>query len=154
MKRDVKLYNVMFPIWFLLIYPTYLWMFILPANFAIDSLVLILALKFLKIDEKFKIWESAIFKIFGVGFLSDFIGAAITYPVTMMMSSDNFNPTYFPAATIVTIPGVILAGVLIYFLNKKLSFRKTQLTPKQIHSISLALAVFTAPYAMMIPIYV
>lgn len=148
MKSDVKLYNVMFPIWFFFVYPTYLWFFILPANFAIDSLVLILALKFLKIDEKLKIWESAIFKIWGIGFLSDFIGAAITYPITTMVTSENFNPTYFPAATIVTIP-----GILIYFLNKKFSFRKTQLTPKQIHSISLAFAVFTAPYVMMIPIY-
>ena len=54
----------------------------------------------------------------------------------------------------ITIPGVILAGVLIYFLNLKFSFKKTDLEPAQIRFLSLMLALFTAPYTMMLPIYI
>lgn len=46
----------------------------------------------------------------------------------------------------------ILAGVLIYFLNRKFAFRKTGLAPEQIHRLALSLAIFTAPYTMLIPI--
>ena len=59
----------------------------------------------------------------------------------------------FPGTTIISIPGVLLSGVLIYFFNRKLSFGRQELTAVQIHKLSLALAVFTAPYAMMIPLY-
>lgn len=66
-----------------------------------------------------------------------------------------FNLILFPATTIIAIPGVLLAGVLIFFLNKRFSFQKLQdeLSGEQIHKLCLALAIFTAPYAMFIPLY-
>ena len=49
------------------------------------------------------------------------------------------------------LPGIAVAGMLIYLLNRRFSFRRTALTAEQIHRLSLALAVFTAPYTMLIP---
>ena len=45
--RDVKLYNVLFPFWMLLMFPI-TWAIVLPGNFIIDSLVLLLVMAILK----------------------------------------------------------------------------------------------------------
>ena len=50
-KNDTKLYNVLFPFWMLLLFPQ-VWLIVLPGNFIIDSLVLIMSMLVLKISEK------------------------------------------------------------------------------------------------------
>lgn len=101
--------------------------------------------------------KKSIVRIWLIGFLSDFIGATLIF--VLMLASDwlklPFNLILFPATTIIAIPGVLLAGVLIFFLNKRFSFQKLQdeLSGEQIHKLCLALAIFTAPYAMFIPLY-
>ena len=155
MKKEVRLYNVLFPIWMFFLFPTFAWLVILPINFAIDSLVLILALKFSKFHDILDIWKKSIWKIWIIGFLSDFVGAVIIYLIMLIIDSLNlgWNLVLFPGTTLISIPGVIIAGILIYFLNRKFSFKKCYLNAKEIHRYSLALAVFTAPYAMLIPLY-
>ena len=51
MKKDVTLYNVIFPFWMLLLIPQ-VWLIVLPGNFLIDSLVLIISMFALKMDNK------------------------------------------------------------------------------------------------------
>ena len=96
--------------------------------------------------------------VWGIGFLSDLIGAALLFPIFLLIGEsplvDGFlNPVLFPGATITAIPGVILAGFMIYFLNKKLTFRKSTLDAAVIHKLCLHLALWTAPYTMLIPLY-
>ena len=43
--RSTRLYNILFPIWLLVFLPTYIWLFLIPANYLIDALVLWLSLK-------------------------------------------------------------------------------------------------------------
>ena len=50
-KNDVKLYNVLFPFWMILMFPA-LWFIVLPGNFMIDSLVFIVSMTVLKISNK------------------------------------------------------------------------------------------------------
>ena len=50
-KKDVKLYNALFPFWFLLLFPQ-VWLIVLPGNFLIDSIVLIISMFALKMTEK------------------------------------------------------------------------------------------------------
>ena len=42
MDRDNEkvLYNVLFPIWLLVFFPSYLWLILIPANYMIDRIVL------------------------------------------------------------------------------------------------------------------
>jgi hypothetical protein len=54
---------------------------------------------------------------------------------------------------LLAIPGVVLSGVLIYLLDRRYAFAKCLSNERQIHELSLALAFFTAPYAMLIPLY-
>jgi len=41
-KKDIKLYNILFPLWMLLLFPQ-AWLIVLPGNFIIDSLVFLIS---------------------------------------------------------------------------------------------------------------
>ena len=57
-----------------------------------------------------------------------------------------------PYGQLLVLPGIALAGVFIYLLNRQFSFEKCGLDGETIRKLSLALAVFTAPYTMLWPI--
>ena len=154
-KHGVRLYNVLFPMWMFYLFPTWLWLVILPANFAIDSLVLCLAMRRLEIAGRREIWRKSIFRIWAIGFLSDFLGALLTLGLMLMIDAAHlsWDVYLFPGTTLLAIPGVVLSGALIYMLNKRYAFVKCMSDEREIHKLSLALAVFTAPYAMLIPLY-
>ena len=151
--RSVRLYNVMFPIWFFFFFPI-VWLLILPVNFLVDSLVVLLSAKRQKLEMPKSLWKKHILPVWGIGFLSDLIGAGLTFGLYLLFAEIfNLNVHLFPGATLISIPGTIAAGVLIYFLNRKLTFRKSQLDPVAIHKLCLHLAILTAPYTMLIPLY-
>ena len=168
MKKEFRLYNVLFPIWAFWYPPVmigllqYSWVFrfivlaVLLGNFAIDSLVVCLAAKRLGLEDRRQLWKKSIWRVWGVGFLCDFIGAALILGLYMLLNNVLNAPwsfVTFPSTTLIALPGVLLAGVLLYFINRKFSFAKCGLDPAQVHKLSLALAVFTAPYTMLIPLY-
>lgn len=158
MKKEIRLYNVLFPIWFLFLFPQ-LWLILLPANFLIDSLVVWLSAWRQRLAEKFTLWRKSILPVWLIGFASDLAGAGLTvllyFGSCMLDNAGVETPNFilFPWTTLLAIPGTILAGVLIYQLNKRVSFRKTGLDAAAIHKLCLHLAVFTAPYTMLIPMY-
>ena len=63
MKTDVKLYNLIFPVWIMLTIPL-VWLIVLPLNFIVDSLVIVISMKKLRIDNKKDFYKRHIFKIF------------------------------------------------------------------------------------------
>ena len=158
MKRDTRLYNVLFPIWFLFLFPQ-LWLAMLPVNFLVDSLVIYLSARFQKAEGPGLVWKRSILKVWGIGFACDLLGAGLSvllYFGWCLLDSKGyelFNPILFPGTTLIAIPGVILSGILIYFINKRLVFRKMDLDAATVHRLCLHLALFTAPYTMLIPIY-
>ena len=52
-KSSIEFYNMIFPIWLIWLFPL-TWILILLGNFIIDSLVLLITLKVLNINEKKK----------------------------------------------------------------------------------------------------
>ena len=156
-KHGIRLYNVMFPIWFLFFFPQ-MWLIVLPVNFLVDSLVLYLSAKRQGVDDLVPLWKQYILPVWGVGFLSDLLGAGLIFAVYSIVAeipgiAEVFNPILFPGTTLISIPGVVLAGIAIYFLNKKLTFRRSFMDPAVIHRLCLHLAIVTAPYTMLIPLY-
>ncbi len=159
MKKD-KLYNVIFPVWLIFIMPPII-LFVIPANFIIDSLVLIIALKLLKVTDCFKKYKSAILKVWGYGFLVDIFGSALLLLTQFMEFSefwyDNLiapiasNPFSKPLALVYALVVVAICGFLIYFGNYRLTLKKTNLDNKQKKFVSLLLAVITAPYLFLLP---
>ena len=153
--KPARLYNVLFPAWMFYLIPTGLWLVILPANFIIDSLALWIAMRWQGIADCRNAWKRSIFRIWGIGFLADILGALLTFGLFLLIDAAHlaWDVYLFPGTTLLAIPGVVLAAFLIYALDKRYAFAKCALDETQIHKLSLALSVFTAPYAMLIPLY-
>lgn len=155
-----KMYNVIFPIFFLFLFPMS-WLIILPANFLIDLLVFYLSMRHQKIENRKELLFPAVWKVWGFGFLSDIIGCLVLlvfYLISSYLPVFNsitqgivWNPYGNFIAFLLTAGSVVLAGYLIYLFNKKYSFRKTMMSEREKHVTALYLAVFTAPYVLLIP---
>lgn len=153
--RNNRIYNILFPAWLFYLIPTGVWLLILPANFLIDSAVLYFVSKYLRIWEYATLWRRSILRIWGIGLASDFLGALLILAIELIRDSlcPEWNTFYFPGATIIAIPGVTLSATCIYFLDKRYAFAKTDLYELTVIKLSRVFAVFTAPYAMLIPLY-
>ena len=166
-NRSIRLYNVLFPIWFLMyLYPSWLPLAVLAFNFAFDSLVLVLAARWQKIPETRRLWKQTILRVWLLGFAADILGALLNFAVYLGVAVLGslggaweqalygfWDPLTFPGATVFAIPGAVLAGVLIYRFDRRFAFRRTGLPPQTVRRLCLVLAVATAPYTMLIPLY-
>ena len=143
-KKNVKLYNVLFPVWMLILFPL-AWIVILPGNFIIDSLVLIISMLILKTSDKKQFYKKHIFWIFLFGMLSDFVGSAY-----MLLMVGVFELGTYGDEPYLTIPAILIAAALIFVLNYFITFRKDEKRIKL--KLSLIFAIVTAPYTFLIPI--
>lgn len=142
-RKGVKLYNVLFPVWMLILFPQ-VWLIVLPGNFIIDSIVLLISMSALKIADKKKWYKSHILKIFAFGMLSDFIGALFMLVAVVLEISQTGDELYF------TIPALLLSAFAIYALNYFVTFKKDDKITR--HKSSLIFAIATAPYTFLIPL--
>lgn len=142
-KNDIKLYNVLFPFWMLLLFPQ-LWLIVLPGNFIIDSLVLIISMFLLKISDKKHYYKRHILKIYGFGMLSDIVGSA--YMLLLMLV---FQVGRMGDEPYLTIPALIISAVLIFVLNYFVTFKNTDKALRL--KLSVIFAIVTAPYTFLIP---
>ena len=71
--------------------------------------------------ERSQLWKRSIVKVWLIGFAADFAGAALSLALMLLLNtlldSHIFDPYHFPGATLHAIPGVCLAGWLIWRLN-------------------------------------
>lgn len=166
--KNIKLYNVFFPIWFLLLFPI-TWLIAMPINFVIDSIVILLSLKFLKIDDIFQKYKKVILKVFLFGFFADFVGAIFLFLMSTLVGmggeqssffkwiNDNIinsimeNPFNNLYAFILMTIAILISGLCIYYLNLKLSFKNVDLEAKDRKKLAFYMAIFTAPYLFYIP---
>lgn len=165
-KSSIKIYNLIFPIWLLWLFPL-TWIVVLPGNFIIDSLVLLLTLKVLKINDKKNIYKKTILKVWGFGFLSDFIGTVIML-VPELISSNipasfrdwwyknlsspvSYSPFDSIYSIIWVVVSIIITSFFIYLFNYKISFKKLDIEEISKKKLALSLAIFTAPYLFLLP---
>lgn len=143
MKKEVKLYNVLFPFWMLMLFPQ-IWLIILPGNFIIDSLVLVISMYLLKLEEKKQFYKRNILKIFAFGILSDVIGSL--YMLLMMIC---FQLGRMGDELYITLPALIISAVLIFIFNYFITFKKYDKKLKL--KLALTFAIVTAPYTFLVP---
>lgn len=151
-RRDVKLYNIIFPVWLLWLFPL-TWIVVLPGNFLIDLLVTVVTMKVLHVEEiKFNAKKSILY-IWIFGFVSDFIGVILMFAgsTTELLSAVNSNPFENIYSFLWTAGCIILSAICIYFFNKKIALRKTALSQTEKKKLSLSLAICTAPYLFYLP---
>jgi len=142
-SRNKYLYNVMFPVWMLMLFPI-AWLVIVPSNFIIDSLVFVISMYVLKIENKKQLYKKNILKIFAFGFLADIIGSLLLLSMTFLNISVTGDEWYL------TIPALFISSVLIFVFNYFVTFKK--LDTKNRLKLSLIIAIVTAPYTFLIPI--
>ena len=142
-KNDIKLYNVFFSFWWLMLMPQ-LWLIVLPGNFIIDSLVLLVSMLILKIGNKLQWYKKHILKIYAFGMLSDIVGSAY-----MLLMMTVFHVGDYGDELYLTVPALIISAVLIFVFNYYITFRKED--KKLRLKLSLAFAIVTAPYTFLVP---
>lgn len=144
MRKTTKLYNILFPIWMLWMFPL-TWLIIIPGNFIIDSLVLIISMIILKIDDKKIFYKKNILKVYLFGMLADIIGALLIFFMFFVLQIGVSSDELY-----LTIPGVLLSSIMIFVFNYFITFKK--LDKKNKLKLSLIFAIITAPYTFLIPI--
>ena len=164
--KEIRLYNIIFPIWLLWLVPT-TWFVVLPANFLIDLLVVVVAMKCLKVSEIKQKAKSVILKVWIMGFVADFIGTALMFVSNFMelvleeeaaewwykyiVNAVSYNPFENPFSFLWVTVCTVITAVLIYVINAKWCLKKAELSEKQNKRVALALSVFTAPYLFYLP---
>lgn len=165
MKKTVRLYNVIFPIWLLLLFPQ-VWLIALPGNLAVDCLVLLAALTVMRQRQKGAIVKKLWWRFWLLGFGADAAGVVWMglglLPAWVMpgwsawedsVGHITHNAFAHPAAFAWTLAGVALSGTCIYFFDKRAMAACPQLSDSQRHKIALAMAAVTAPWLFFIPVY-
>ena len=142
MKKDVTLYNVLFPFWMLLLIP-YLWLIILPGNFFIDSLVLLAAMAIFKIADRKRWYKQYIVPIFCFGILSDLIGSGYMLLMVVLNVSRMGDEWYL------TVPAILIVAAAIFLLNYFVTFRREDKAIRL--KMALTFAIVTAPYTFLVP---
>lgn len=165
-KRSIRLYNVIFPVWLLWLFPIS-WLVVLPGNFLIDLLVVVLTLKHLQVPDVKKTAKATMFRVWLCGFLADFLGTAVMFlgvglnvETTTAFGrwwSDHIaaalslNPFENIFSFLYVAICVVISGICIYYFNYKISLKRTELEDGAKRKLSLSLAVFTAPYLFFLP---
>jgi len=162
-NSDKRLYNVIFPIWLLVFFPSYLWLILIPVNYLIDRIVLRWSLG--DMSDKNLFCRKNTWKICLAGFLGDFVGSIALFFASQLLSGLGgkrfsflqmagegimFDPFTNILAVLVVIAAIALSAVCIYKLDKSI-LGKTELDPEQIARAALRLALFTAPYLYLVP---
>lgn len=142
-KTEITLYNVLFPFWMLLMFPV-AWLIVLPGNFLIDSLVLLVSLRALGAENKTLWYKKYIGKIFAFGMVSDLIGAGYMFSMLVFLGVGRMGDEPY-----LTVPALLISAVLIFVLNYFVTFRK--IDRKTRLTLSLIFAIVTAPYTFLVP---
>ena len=140
---SVKLYNVMFPIWMLILFPT-AWLAVFPINFVVDSLVLIICMSKFGIVNRWQTYKKHILKIFAFGMLSDLIGAGLLLLVVF------FDLGFRGDEIFLTLPAMLVSALLIFIFNYCVTFKRMDRGVR--FKLALAFAIVTAPYTFLIPL--
>jgi len=162
-KNETRLYNIILPIWILLLFPQLL-IFVIPGNLLVDCAVLFLCLLALKHSQKGAVVKMLWWKFWLLGFAADaagvvwmFLGWLLSIPFEDWWEDTLryilHNPFGHPLAFLWTLVGVAIAGVCIYFFDKRAMRSCELLTGREKHVVALSMAIATAPWLFFIPTY-
>ena len=165
-QKYVKLYNIIFPIWLLWLIPV-TWIVVLPTNFLIDLMVIVLTMKYIKIQDIKQKSKTVILRVWIFGFIADFIGTATMFLANIIdfdyetqigkwwynniTNAVSFNPFDSIYAFLWVTVCVMLTAFFIFIFNYKFCLKKLDLSDNQRKKLALSLAIFTAPYLFYLP---
>lgn len=160
MRKNNKLYNVIFPIWLLVWFPSYLWFILIPINYLIDSCVLYFSLP--KEDDRKAFTIRHSWKLCIVGFLADLIGSIFLFLINIIydalpipflekiVDGVMMNPFSNVFSFLYVCIGILISAICIYYFDRWI-LKKTNLSKAQIEKSARYLAIITAPYLFLLP---
>ncbi|HEX2946667.1 MAG TPA: hypothetical protein VHT96_12005 [Clostridia bacterium] len=163
MKKDVKLYNVIFPIWFLIFFPPVIFITLF-GNFVIDSLVIMLCYAVFKLSQSKldlkAFYKGSVLKVWLFGFAADIIGALMLFIINVsgtgiglpneFLTGINFDPFGYPPALFLIVFAMLLAAAFILFFNYRFTFRQIE-DRKLRFKVALTIALVTMPWTFLLP---
>lgn len=156
-SKGIRLYNLIFPVFMIMLLSPVLWVIMLVGNFLIDTLVLWIGCKVHHIPDFVSVWKKAFVKMFLFGFLSDWLGCLANSIFFMFIQPalglypDGLDPYNWPGCALYALPALLITALLLYWFNRKFTFSKTAIPAADRRKLALEIAILTAPYAMMIP---
>ena len=159
MKKETRLYNMIFPIWLLMFIP---WVCFPAAvlNFGIDTLVLLLAMKKLGLAPKKTLWKKSIIRVVIFGFIGDIVGALCMLGCDTVLYhagkhdanySLMYDPWQDPLSLVLAVCCMAIASLVIFLLDRRFAFNKTDLSAEHKKKLALGMAVFTTPILFIVP---
>ena len=158
-SNNVKLYNLLLPLWLIIFIPSFLWLVLIPLNYLIDRLVLSWSLGYDPYKGYF--CRQHTWKICLAGFFSDFVGAAIMllFSVTLSENSEKLfdicyaimlDPFSDLLGLLIVLVCIAISAACIYLIDRRILDR-AGLEPEQVKQAALRLALITAPYLYLFP---
>ncbi|WP_203364664.1 hypothetical protein [Bacillus sp. REN10] len=163
--KDVKVYNLIFPIWLLMFFPPVVFVTLL-GNFLIDSLVVTICFYLFKLAKSQPdlktFYKESILKVWLFGFVADIIGAAIlmvvcwteednfglSYELTSAISYDPFSQ---PLAVLIISVAMLISTIFIFIFNYAYTFKHIIIEKKVRRKVSLTIAIITIPWTFLLP---
>ncbi|MCH5265314.1 MAG: hypothetical protein J1F02_05395 [Lachnospiraceae bacterium] len=169
-KKTLTLYNAFFPpIWLLWVFLPPAWVIVLPANYILDVLVLVLGMKICHVEDMGQQLKKTMVKTWLLGFAADFLGSIpllvvgwrYLWPWDVSEAGELeeklyeavwYQPFESVWSFLIVTLGFLIAIVCIFAFNYFIAFKKTELTQGQKKKTALILAVVTAPWTFYFPI--
>ncbi len=154
-----RFYNVIFPIWMLLLFPQ-LWIITLPLNLFIDWSVLWFTMGHLQVPKERRkcMCKQVILLVWLLGFTADFIGAflmlvwnIVDFRNVAFCNAIMYHPFQRWDAFFWVTFCVLLTALIIYWFDFHVALKNLPFEEKLRQKLALSLAVFTAPYLFYIP---
>lgn len=155
---NMKLYNLFFPLWMLLIMPK-LWIWALPSVFVLNTIVFLLSMKYLKEKNIVEHYKNCIPKLWLFNFIGIFAGSLLLVLLQMLPTSNEFissivtsliyNPFNNVFGVIITLLAILLSAFVFYKLNCRITFKDIKIEKKK--KLAVLIAIFTAPYLFFYP---
>lgn len=162
--KQISLYNVIFPIWFILFFPPVV-LLTLSGNFIIDSCIVIGCFYLFRLGKTGtamkNFYKKSILQVWLFGFLADIMGAIFLFAVseagnnlnisTKIISAISFNPFHNIAAIIIVLISMCISTILIFLFNYAFTFRR-QIENKLLRvKVCVVIAIVTLPWTFLIP---
>ena len=158
LMKQVRLYNVIFPLWLLIMFPVpaVATLLCVLGNGLIDALVLHFGAKRQNVQMERWTFVKTWLKVFLTGWSMDFIVAFALLLVSVVLPHELAYAVQFDVFShwggfVIVTCATALTGYLIYLVNLKLSFKKLDVSVEQKKKMALYLALWTAPYLFYLP---
>jgi len=161
--KDIKLYNVIFPVWFLLFFPPVIFLTLI-GNYLIDSFVIIACFYVFKISKIHNLktfYKKSIIKVWLYGFLADILGAAILFLCGLfgtdlgmsyeLTSAISYDPFSHPLAVVIILTSMLVASYFIFIFNYKITLESVIAEKSLRFKVALTIAIITTPWTFILP---